>query len=149
MNGFRRLAANHRSLAAMILAMALVIRILVPAGFMPVLERGGIAIVHCSGIAPPPAMAIPAMTHHETNDMAHVGMGPQAPADADRHEGSGIDAPCAFAGSTMPALPGAYSLVLAAALVFLMLLAAQVPARPSLGAALRLRPPLRGPPAFS
>lgn len=152
MNGFRRLAANHRSLAALILVAALMIRILVPSGFMPVVAQGGITIVPCSGIVQQPAqtaMAMPGMVHHEMARMAHAGTATHAPAAPNQHEGSGADTSCIFAGLAMPAVAGADPLLLVIALAFLMLLAARVPTRPSLGAALRLRPPLRGPPAFS
>jgi hypothetical protein len=146
--GFRRLAANHRLLAALILTAALMVRILMPAGFMPVVEQGRITIVFCSGIAPQPApMAMPGMAHSAMAGMSHGAMAPHAPTSREAPGGSKVDAPCAFAGLAMPALSGADPFLLAATLAFLMVLAIWAPERRSFQAAVRLRPPLRGPPA--
>lgn len=149
MNGFRRLAANHRLLAVLIVAAALMVRILMPVGFMPVVEQGRIAIIFCSGVEPQPSpTAMPGMAHPAMAGMSHGALAAQSPATPNEPAGSKADTPCAFASLAMPALSGADPLLLTLALAFLMLLAVGTPSQANLQAAVRLRPPLRGPPAL-
>lgn len=128
MTGLRALLTRHPSLAAIIVAAALLLRLAVPAGFMPVADHGRILIAICSGTGPATRMiAMPGMAHHD--------------------EGGAAKSPCAFADLALPALGGADPIRLAELLAFILvaalLLAVAVPAAP----APRLRPPPTGPPA--
>ncbi|QKS01890.1 hypothetical protein F9288_01725 [Sphingomonas sp. CL5.1] len=113
----------------MIVAAALAVRVLVPAGFMPTLDGGRIVIGICNGYGPATmAIAIPGLEHHDGED------------------GDRAHSPCAFADLALPMIGGADPVQLAGALLFILalalLLAEALPPR----AAARLRPPLRGPP---
>ena len=116
----------HPALAASILAAAMLLRVLVPVGFMPVVEHGRIALVVCPGVT----RAAPAMA-----GMAHHGDDAATAADG-----------CAFADLSLPVLPGADPALLAAAILFLIVTARLLAHAPPPHAAPRLRPPLRGPP---
>jgi hypothetical protein len=129
----RHLLLTYRAAAALVVALALVVRVLVPAGFMPMVDRGGISIVLCTGTGPQTvSMAMPGMDHGAEHGPA-------------KHDGGKPEAPCAFAGLSAPALGGADPALLLGALLFI-LLAGWAPVRRPAVAAPRLRPPLRGPP---
>lgn len=116
-------------LAASILALCL--RLLAPAGWMPVATGSGIVMTLCSGSGV-----------HQT---VIVDFGkPAKPDTADKHA-----APCAFSGMGTPALadlpPG-----LALPLLLLFIAVGLAPQHaPPVARAARLRPPLRGPPLRS
>jgi hypothetical protein len=101
----------------------LMLRLAVPAGFMPVLDHGQLTLTLCSGYG---AASVPALHHGQGEPSA--------------------DNSCAFADLALPLVGGADPVQLAAALLFIaaaaLFFAAVLP--PSAG--LRLRPPLRGPP---
>ncbi|MFK3889265.1 hypothetical protein [Sphingomonas sp. NPDC079357] len=113
------------SLFAIVAALALLVRLLVPAGFMPQIAHGKVAIVSCPGMA----MASTAYPHGH---------------DAPMHDG--FERPCAFAAVAAPAT------LLAIVLLLILPLAATVrqllplAAPPAPRIALRWRPPLRAPP---
>lgn len=122
------LVRQQPSLAALILAAALLLRVLVPAGFMPVVEQGRVSLTLCSGYGPVVAKPM----HHGGHHM---------PVQQ-------TQSPCAFADLALPVLGGVDPLILAVALAFvailaLLLAAVVAPSTPS-----RLRPPLRAPPAI-
>lgn len=128
-HALRRHVLNHPALAALILAAALLLRVLVPAGFMPVNDHGRVVIAICSGTSAG-AMTMPGMKHHDSGgDMAK--------------------SPCAFADLALPMQGGADPVLLVAALAFVALLALvrAVPVAPR--GPRNLRPPLRGPPAIA
>lgn len=122
---------RHRpALAALLIAAALALRVLVPAGFMPVWEHGRIIVSICSGSGPATmAIEMPGMT----------GQDHPAP-DAMAGEA------CAFADLALPALGSADPVLLAAAIAFVLALGFARVTPPPATAPLRLRPPLRGPP---
>ncbi len=122
------------------LACALVMKILVPAGFMPVVSGGRVTIKICGGIAPAQkvmspmtAMAIttPGMAHH--------------PGKSDHQE---REMPCAFSGLSAPSLAATDPVLLAIAIAFIVGLVRHVRTAVSIAAQPYLRPPLRGPPPF-
>jgi hypothetical protein len=126
----RSLLTRYPAFAAAMLLCALLVRVLVPAGFMPEASAGIVTLQLCSGTMP--AAPVPMV------DMHHGGAKHEAPAKAEQ--------PCAFAGIVAPALGSADPVLLAAALAFVFLLTVRggapvLPARPA-----RLRPPLRAPP---
>ncbi|MEG3175148.1 DUF2946 family protein [Sphingomonas sp. RB3P16] len=129
MTGFRHFLLDHRLLAAGILALALMLKMLVPAGFMVGSDHGVVTIEICSGFGPMKTMAMPGMPHHP-----------------DKTEQQGKEMPCAFSGLAAAALAAIDPLLLAVAIAFIIATVFRVtisrpaPARPY------LRPPLRGPP---
>lgn len=138
MQSLRHLLASNRSIAVLILAAALVLRVLVPPGFMPMVEQGRISIVICPDGGPQTAQgASPAMAH---GPMTHG----ERKAPEDEH--GKAEPSCVFTGLAAPALAGTDPLLRAAAILFILLLAVRTPERVPVRLALRLRPPLRGPP---
>ncbi|KQM41322.1 hypothetical protein [Sphingomonas sp. Leaf10] len=127
----RHLLAQRR-LAVLLCAAALLLKLIVPTGYMLSVDHGRVAIMVCPGTVP----AQPVMHH---GDMA----GHHAPADKGKGE-----MPCAFAGLSAAAL-GAIDPILLVTLVAFVLatgwraVVQPLPARPAY-----LRPPLRGPPRF-
>ena len=108
---------------------ALILRVLVPAGYMPAWSGGTPTLQLCPGSVP--AAAPMAGMHHGA--VKH-----EAPASPEQ--------PCDFAGLAAPVLGSADPVLLIAALAFAFALAVSggalsLPAPPS-----RLRPPLRAPP---
>ncbi len=126
----RALLRRHPAMLAALLFCTLLIRALVPAGYMPEVAGGTITLTLCSGTMPaePTTVAMPGMHH---------GSGHDGKTKAEQ--------PCAFAGLTAPALGSADALLLLAALAFAFLLAL-APQPLSLPAPAHLRPPLRAPP---
>lgn len=126
MNGLRRHLRSRPWLAALALAAALMLRVLVPAGFMPTVAQGRVTLTLCSGVAPQPMARMHGMTHHENGDAAQ--------------------SPCAYADLALPALGAADPVLLAAALAFVVAAAVRRVVPLAARAFARLRPPLRGPP---
>lgn len=133
-------------LSAWVIALALLMKLLVPAGFMPVVSGGGITIEICAGTVPArtsiePGMAakmaaaMPGMTHHQ-DQSDHQ--------DGSEHQGR--EMPCAFAGLTAPALAATDLPLLAAAIAFVVATGYRTTVPSVVRAAAFLRPPLRGPP---
>jgi len=128
----RRLIHSHRCWAAVLLGVALLLKTVVPAGYMTVNNGKTVTVELCSSSGAGP------MTLH-------------IPVDGESRKGDDkafADQPCAFAGLGAHALAATDPVVLAAALAFTFILAL-------LAADLRLprhgdhlRPPLRGPPAL-
>ncbi|KQN26856.1 hypothetical protein ASE86_05115 [Sphingomonas sp. Leaf33] len=129
----RRLFHVRPGLACAIVALALAMKLLVPAGFMPTVSHGRIVVSICSGTGPMTMVVeMPGMAHH-------------APTDAPKHD-EGASAPCAYAGLMAPSLAATDPLLLAIALLVAMAMALRPVALPLVPAPARLRPPLRGPP---
>ena len=109
------------------------LRLAVPAGFMPVLHHGQLSLTICSGYGTAAVQA--ARTASPLSGTEHHDEGkPQA------------DGSCAFADLALPLIGGADPLQLAAAFLFILAAALFFAAVPPRRAGLRLRPPLRGPP---
>ena len=135
----RTLIPRRPFLLAGLLACTLLLKLLVPFGYMPVASGGGIAIVLCPGVVE--AVEQPAMAgmHHGNAESDGAGGAGHAKADM----------PCAFAGLGAPAIAAADTVLLAAAIAFVTLRAirARIAAPPLIRT--RLRPPLRAPPVFA
>lgn len=130
MGGMRIFAKTHRQLAALLLAAALCLKVLVPAGFMPVSDQRLLTISICADT----------VGQHVTRQIAV----PVKPDPASQHHAAKGD--CAFTALSVGALGGTDAFLLAIALAFVLALGF-VPVRiPELRGAARLRPPLRGPP---
>lgn len=134
MQTVRHLLAQ-RHLALLIWAAALLLKLVVPTGYMIGSDHGRLAITICSGTAPAAmAMHMPGMRGDTS--------------DHDRSKDHGkAEIPCAFSGLSA-AVTGAIDPVQLAALIAFVLTVGLVgvllpgPCRPTF-----LRPPLRGPPA--
>ncbi|TCP31051.1 hypothetical protein EV292_11156 [Sphingomonas sp. BK235] len=134
MDAIRHLLAHRRS-AVFLCTLTLLLKLLVPSGYMLAADHGQLSLIVCSGVAAPPSAATSAMH----GDMA----------DHDRGSGHGkAEMPCAFAGMTGAALAATDPLQLAALIAFVVAggMLWRAPDRPR--AVARLRPPLRGPPAY-
>ena len=130
----RRLLAQ-RSFALILCTAALLLRLLVPTGYMIGSEHGRVTIVLCSGVAAPPtAMAMP-------------GMHGDMPGHGKTQEHGKAESPCAFAGLSAAALGAVDPIQLAAAIVFVIAAGLSPVALPTIVRRSYLRPPLRGPPA--
>ena len=129
----RRLLA-HRRLAALLCVAALLLKLMVPSGYMIASHSGHLTVEVCSGMAAPPVkMAMP-------HAMPMPGHGKP-------HDGAKPDQPCAFAGLSAAALGAVDAVLLAALIAFVMALAFAPATLPPPLRRVRLRPPLRGPPA--
>ena len=95
MSVLRRSPARHLSIAAL-LAFALIVKLLVPTGWMPVFGSRGIALEMCGSYGPPPpaiAKAMAQAAHRMAGHDKHK-----------QHDNKGHDQPCAFAGLSFAAL---------------------------------------------
>lgn len=133
MQAVRRLIAQ-RHLAALICAAALLLRLLVPSGYMIGTEHGHVAITICLGIADQPM------------PMAMPGMAGEMPDHGKKDNGK-AEMPCPFASLTAPALGGADPVLLAALVAFIVALGILPLLSPTPTRRSYVRPPLRGPPA--
>ena len=132
MAALRHHLSRHRLLAAWLVGMVLLMKMLVPAGYMASASPGSITIELCSGYGPQKmVVAMPGMAH-----------GPDQQSDHGKAE-----MPCAFSALSAASLTGADPLVLAVAIAFILVTVFRIAAGPALpGAPANLWPPLRGPP---
>ncbi|MEH3120367.1 MAG: hypothetical protein PGN16_00070 [Sphingomonas phyllosphaerae] len=132
---FRHLLAQ-RHLSVLICAATLLLKLLVPTGYMIDADHGRIAITICPGTVPA------AMTMQMHGDTA--GHGAEHGQSSD-HGKAGM--PCAFAGLSAAALGAADQIQLAALIAFVLSAGLAGRTLPPASARVYLRPPLRGPPA--
>lgn len=133
----RSVLLKHSFLALAVGLAGLILRLAVPAGFMPALHHGQLTLTICSGdgaaevqSARPSASPMPAMEH--------------------RGEGrSTAEGSCAFADLALLLIAGVDSVQPAAMVLFILVTALSFGALLPPRAALRLRPPLRGPPLLT
>jgi hypothetical protein len=109
----RRLS-RHRAAAALLLALALLLKAAIPAGWMPVFADGTVRLRPCTGLAQLPAPQPPASPtghkHHERHHQAHAGgeraqalhagnqsLGVGAGEDHGAGHGDGNAQPCTYA----------------------------------------------------
>ena len=135
MQAIRHLLAQ-RQLAVLICAATLLLKLLVPTGYMIDNDHGRIAITICSGTAP------------ATMTMEMPGMHGDMPDHGKSKDHGKAEMPCAFSGLSAAALGPIDPIQLAALIAFVLTLGLvgtilPAPSRPAF-----LRPPLRGPPAY-
>ena len=135
MQAIRHLLAQ-RHLAVLICAATLLLKLLIPTGYMIDSDHGRLAIVSCSGTAPAPM------------PMAMSGMHGDSPDHGTSKDHGKTEMPCAFSGLSAALLGPIDPIQLAALIAFVIAIGltttiVQAPARPAF-----LRPPLRGPPAY-
>jgi hypothetical protein len=135
MQQLRTFASQYRSLAALLLACALAMKALVPAGYMASPGAQLLSVSICAD----------ASGGAETRQIAIQMKGDPALSGGEHGKAAG---PCAFSALAMASLAGADAPVLALALALAFVLAAGLIAAtpPPASARLHLRPPLRGPP---
>lgn len=127
MQSIRLLLRDHLAPVSVLLALTVMLRLLVPAGYMPSITAAGVAIIVCDGAAPGMSHAMP--DHHG---------GKSTPTKPDQ--------PCAFAALSAPSLGGADPIQLAIALAAIIALGLSLLRPLPTLLAVRDRPPLRGPP---
>ncbi|WP_426280349.1 DUF2946 family protein [Sphingomonas sp. NFX23] len=129
----RRLIAQ-RYFAVLVCAATLLLKLLVPAGYMIGTEHGRITIELCSGVAPRAVtMAMPEMH----GDMPDHG----------RSQDHGkAEMPCAFSGLSAASLGAIDPVQLVALIAFVMAIGLSPAIQPATVRRGHLRPPLRGPP---
>ena len=133
MGKFRTYLQNHRRLAALLLAVALCLKALIPGGYMLGQQANLLTITICAD----------ATGGHVERAIAIPVSGKQAGSDAERGKSDQV---CPYSALAMSSLAGADALLLAAALAFALALAFRPMAQPRARQVSRLRPPLRGPP---
>lgn len=140
MNAVRHLLAQ-RHLAVLLCAATLLLKLLVPTGYMIASDHGRLSITICSGMATEPTgMAMPGMDHAMT--MAHdtIPVPDKSPGHAKP------EMPCTFAGLSAQVLGAVDVELLAIALAAVVIMALRSVPRLAPRTASYLRPPLRGPP---
>ncbi len=140
MNAFRHLLAQ-RHLAVLLCAATLLLKLLLPTGYMIASDHGRLSMIICSGMSTEPAaMTMPSMDQAMT--MAHDTM-----PDTDKSTQHGKpEMPCAFAGLSAQVLGAVDVVLLTIALAAVAIMALRSVPRLAPRTAPYLRPPLRGPP---
>lgn len=135
MQAIRHLLAQ-RHLAVLICAVTLLLKLLVPPGYMIDADHGRFAITICSGVAPATmTMDMPGM---------HGGT-----ADHGKSKDQGTrELPCAFTGLSAAVLCPIDPIQLAALIAFVLAISLTTIVPPAPSQPAFLRPPLRGPPAY-
>jgi len=135
----RRHIHCHRRLALWLVGLALLMKALVPAGFMPAMSNGAIMVQLCTAMGvrtvaiEDPGAGADGKDQHDQNDQH------------DQHKAA--DQLCAFSSLTVPGLAGADPILLAAAIAFILAASVRAGQRPVLRRGIHLRPPSQGPPA--
>ncbi len=135
MQAVRHLLAQ-RHLAVLLCAATLLLKLLVPTGYMIDNDHGRMTVTICSGFGP------------ATMTMDMPGMYGEVPDHGKSKDHGKAEMPCAFSGLSAAMLGSIDPVQLAALIVFILALGliATIPPTPSLPA--YLRPPLRGPPSY-
>lgn len=128
----RHFFRTRPGLAALLLALALCLKAVIPAGYMPATQGSVLTVELCSGAAPGTkvTIALPTRDGH-----------------ASENAGKTMDHPCAFSPHSAAAIDTALPSLLLAALAFVFvaaILREPLALRPVRS---QVRPPLRGPPA--
>lgn len=140
MQALRHLLAQ-RHLAVVICAAALLLKLLVPTGYMIADEHGRLTLTICSGVSSGPVpMSMPGM------DGGMAAMSGSMPDHEGTKDHGKVEVPCAYAGLSAQVLGTVDPVLLVAALAFVASNALLTTPRPALKPAPYLRPPSRGPP---
>jgi hypothetical protein len=138
MTSLRAFVLRHRAFAAVLIALALAMKALVPAGTMIAPHAHLLTVQICDGYGP------------ADRAVAHAVVIPVAKQGAYRDDGGKVahHAPaCPYSALGLAGLGGADPVLLALALVFILAVARTWPAGRAPRAQAFLRPPLRAPPA--
>lgn len=134
MTRLRHLIERRSAATAWLLLLALALRLIVPAGFMPAAAAHGITLVACPEWGAAPAMA----AHHAAHQRTDHG-------EPHRH----AEPPCTFAGLGLPTLAAGDLPPLAPPADVVALAATPLGRALRIAAADRLRPPTHAPPALA
>ncbi len=126
----------QRHLAVLLCAATLLLKLLVPTGYMIDNESGRMTVTICSGFGPA-TMTMDMLGMH--GDMTDRGQ------SKDRGK---AEMPCAFSGLSAAMLGSIDPVQLAALIVFILALGRIATIPPTLSRPAHLRPPLRGPPFY-
>ncbi len=140
MTRFRAFVLSHRAFAGVLIALALAMKALVPAGTMIAPQAHVLMVQICDGFGP------------AERTLAHAVAIPVSEKGAARHDGgkAAHDAPaCPYATLGLAGLGGGDPLLIALALVFMLAVARARPVGRAPRARAFLRPPLRAPPALA
>ncbi len=129
MQSLRHHLLQRRWPSVWLIGLALLMRIAVPAGYMPTFSGGSVAIELCSDYGPA-GMTMHGMAGHHDQKGGH---------------GKG-ETPCGFSGLSTPSLAGADPILLALAIAFIVATVFRAAPRRRIALPTYLRPPLRGPP---
>ena len=131
----RRLIAQ-RHLATLICAAALLLKLLVPTGYMIGSDHGAMAIIICTGMAPATVMMDMPGMHGDS-------------ADHGKSKDHGkAEQPCAFTGLSTAMTEAVDPIQLTELIAFIMAIGMVGVLLPTPSGPAFLRPPLRGPPAI-
>ena len=135
MGTLRAFFRDHRQLAMLLVALALVMKVMVPTGYMIGTDSKALTIQICAD----------GSGQHFTKQIVIPMTGkPQS----ERGEQGKADGTCPYFALSMASLGGADLALLAIALAFILTLGFAPVRRPWLQGIFHLRPPLRGPPAL-
>lgn len=121
---------RHRLLAGWLVGAALLLKLLVPSGFMPVVSGASFTMILCTSYGT--QQVVMTSPGHESGDGQHAAK---------------AEMPCAFAGLGTPSLAAGDAITLAVAIALVFAAVAFAAADQHVGRVANLRPPLRGPPA--
>lgn len=132
MTRIRTFIARHRGLALWLAAVALLMKVMVPAGYMPSIGGGSVTITLCTGEGVKAvAVALPGA--------------PAERSDGAKKQQQGTS-PCAFTSLWSPASGAIDAALLAIAIAFIMAFGVRPVVQRIVATPAFLRPPLRGPP---
>lgn len=141
MNPLRHHIQRHRWWAAALIVAALLIEILVPAGYMPTVTNGAFLMRPCAGQDAPFAMAAASgasdSTAHGDHDHRH---------DPEGGDHGKLEAPCVFSSLSAPVLGAIDPALLAIAIAFTLATSFHLEEKVAPARSLHLRPPSQGPP---
>ena len=143
MGAVRQLLAQRRW-AVLLCAATLLLKLMVPTGYMVDSAHGRLAIAICPGTAP----ATPATTMAGPMPMAMPGMHGAMPDHGKTADHAGPEMPCAFAGLSAAVLDAVDPILLAGLIAFVLALGFVAVVARAVPRHSHLRPPLRGPPAL-
>jgi hypothetical protein len=134
-HGIRDLLAQ-RHLAVLLCAATLLLKLLVPTGYMIDNASGHFAITICSGFGP------------LTKTMDMPGMHGDMPDQGNPKDQGKAEMPCAFSGLSAAMTDAIHPVQLAALIAFIMAIGLATRILPAPSQSAYLRPPLRGPPTY-
>lgn len=139
MNVLRTFLLRYRAMAFAVMALALAVKAIVPAGYMVGAEAKVLTIRICDDTQ------LSAAAHNALNTRAVVI--PMKGEPAGKH--SKADGMCSYGALSFAVLAGADPIQLALALLFILAIGFAALAPPAPRSTAHLRPPLRGPPALA
>lgn len=131
MGNFRRLLAQ-RHLTTLICVVAMLLKLLVPSGYMLAADHGRITMAICSGVASSPITISMPMRHDDSGGKDHHGRD---------------EMPCPYGSLAFPALQAVDPIQLALLMAFILAVGVVVIAPAPRASSAFLQPPPRGPPA--